>query len=178
MKKLLFAGTFILVIGLQGRDAHAQVSDTCSRIAIVNYQEVLVDSGPTGRGEGLRYYLEKNPKSKVLLDEYQKRNRPKWQYSILSTVGFASLAYGVFNPDLDGTSGLWSRKGLITIGALFVSLSYLISRTRTYSNERLLQQAVNEYNKNSSPRIYFSPYGDINKQDGGVGLGVSIQTQF
>ena len=51
-------------------------ADTCSRVATINYQEVLVDLSNKNRGEGLRYYLEKDQISEDLLDEYQKNNRP------------------------------------------------------------------------------------------------------
>ena len=34
--------------------------ETCSRTAIINYQKILVDINTTHKGEGLRYYLEKD----------------------------------------------------------------------------------------------------------------------
>jgi len=46
--------------------------ETCSRIAIINYQEVLVDSNASDKGEGLRYHLEKDPVAKEYLNTYQK----------------------------------------------------------------------------------------------------------
>ncbi len=158
--------------------ASAQITDTCSRVAIINYQEVLVDSGPTGRGEGLRYFLEKETLSSRLLNQYQEQNRPRWEYSILSTIGFASLLYGLFGPRIDSDRGIWSQNGLIISGGTLVALSYLVTRTHIYRNERLLERAIEEYNKNNTPRIYFSPYRELQGHNKGAGLSISINKNF
>ena len=43
-------------------------AETCSRVASINYQEVLIDVSSNNRGEGLRYYLAKDQIAKELLD--------------------------------------------------------------------------------------------------------------
>lgn len=52
--------------------SNAVAEKTCSRVATINYQQVLVDAGSNKKGEGLRFYLEKDPISKKLLDKYQE----------------------------------------------------------------------------------------------------------
>ncbi|HLW56607.1 MAG TPA: hypothetical protein VKY27_04425, partial [Bacteriovoracaceae bacterium] len=66
--------TLILILLLNSLSVFA--AETCSRVAIINYQEVLVDVSSSNRGEGLRFYLEKDEVAKGLLDEYQENNRP------------------------------------------------------------------------------------------------------
>lgn len=54
----------------------------------------MVDVSSNNRGEGLRYYLERDPVSKQLLDEYQENNRPTWKSAALSTLGTGMILGG------------------------------------------------------------------------------------
>lgn len=148
----------------------AQLHAACSRIATINYQKILVDAGTDKKGEGLRFYLEKDPQSKILLDKYQKENQPTFLKASTSTIGSILLLTGLLQPN--ESSGIQNKNTLMYGGAFLIALSYLTSKTLQYSNEKYLEQAVDQYNKRNSPRIYFSPYKENNKKTG-IGFGFS-----
>ncbi len=150
-------------------------AESCSRTAIVNYQEVLVDASSSNRGEGLRYYLQRDPVAKKLLDEYQKNNRPRWQAAALGTVGTATILAGFLRSSEGENELLTGRNTLIFGGLTMVGVSYLISRTNQYNNEWLLQRAIEEHNKRNTPRIYFST--DPNSPSHS-GFGMGLQKDF
>jgi ABC-type antimicrobial peptide transport system permease subunit len=145
--------------------------DTCSRVAVINYQEVLVDVSSSNRGEGLRYYLQKDEVARDLLDEYQANNRPTWRSAAMSTLGSAMILGGVLRTNEGQNETFTSRNILIFGGATLIAVSYLISKTNQYNNEYLLLKSVEEYNKRNTPRIFFSPAG--NKEGWGLGMGLS-----
>lgn len=146
---------------------------TCSRVATINYQEVLVDAGTGKMGEGLRFYLEKDPDSLALLNEYQERNKPTTLSAGASTLGSLMILGGVLQSGNDSFIG--NKKTLISGGAILVALSYLMSKTVKRNNERYLNLAIDQYNKRNSPRIYFSPVRDNN---GSSGVGFGLQKGF
>jgi len=149
-------------------------AETCSRVATINYQEVLVDVSNKHRGEGLRYYLEKDEVAKDLLDEYQENNRPTWKSAALSTLGTA-MVLGSFLRTSDGQNdGIASRNILLFGGVSMIAISYLISKTNQYNNEYLLQKSVEEYNKRNTPKIFFAPTNPQN----GFGIGVGVGQEF
>lgn len=152
---------------------HTISTETCSRIATVNYQEVIVDPSSTSRGEGLRFYLAKDEIASSLLDEYQKENKPRWETAALSTVGSGLVLMGILRSNTDKSTGITSRDSLIMSGGVFIALSYLISKTLRYKNEFTLQKSIDEYNKRNSPRIYFSPFIDIQSENNKMGIGVN-----
>src|SRR5438067_1072576 len=84
-------------------------AETCSRVAVINYQEVLVDVSSKNRGEGLRYYLDKDPTAKELLDDYQKNNRPTWQSAALSTAGVGMILGGMLITSSHDDSSILNR---------------------------------------------------------------------
>lgn len=137
--------------------ANVFASDICSRTATVNYQEVLVDSSSSKLGEGLRFYLEKDPEAKELLDKYQESNKMRWVDAAMSTSGSGLIIFGLFRSSSSTDSGLLSRQSMIMGGVSLIVLSYLISRTIQYNNEKYLMKSIEEYNKRNTPRIYFSP---------------------
>jgi hypothetical protein len=143
-------------------------NESCNRRAIVNYQEILVDGGAKKKGEGLRYYLEKDIHAKELLDTYQKRNEPTIWAAAGSTIGSVLIFSGLLQTN--ETDGIQNRNTLLFGGGILVALSYLITKTIQYNNEELLKRSVDQYNKRNLPRIYFSPYGD---NVPGVGVGVT-----
>lgn len=140
----------------------------------MNYQEVLVDASTNGRGEGLRYYLSKDPVAKRLLDQYQSNHRPQWQSAALSTLGTALILGGLLNVGGED-SKLFNRNNLLLGGVSLVGLSYLISRTNQYNNEYLLENAVEEYNRRNSPRIFFSADPSSTSRQG---FGMGVQQEF
>lgn len=147
-------------------------AETCSRVATINYQEVLVDVSSSNRGEGLRYYLSKDPVAKELLDEYQANNRPTWKSAAMSTVGTAMILAGFLSGNSGNSSSLVNRNFLLFGGVSLIGVSYLISKTNQYSNEYLLTKSIEEYNKRNSPRIFFSPTSD------GRGVGFGLGQEF
>jgi hypothetical protein len=146
-------------------------AETCSRKALVNYQEVLVDASSNRRGEGLRYYLAKDPVAEKLLTKYQDQDIAIWKTAGLSTTGTLMILAGF----LRGSSGdkdiLTSRQALFAGGIGLIGVSYLISRTNQYKNEWILQEAVDEYNKRNTPQIFFNVKSNkSNESSWGVGV--------
>jgi hypothetical protein len=125
----------------------------------------------SNKGEGLRFYLEKDLEAKKLLDEYQERNRPTLWNAAASTIGGALIISSFLRSDTASTDGQTNRNTTTYIGAALIAISYLTSRATQLNNEDLLKRAVDEYNKRNVPRIYFSPYQDDN--DSGIGVGFS-----
>lgn len=146
-------------------------AETCSRKAIINYQEILVDGGSNKKGEGLRFYLEKDKYSKELLDKYQEMNKPTIWSASTSTIGSLMIFSGLLQTNED--DGIQNRNTLLYGGGILVALSYLVTRTMQYNNEEVLKNAVDQYNKRNLPRIYFSPYNDSSP-----GLGIGVQQEF
>ncbi len=152
----------------------AWAGETCSRVAVINYQEVLVDVSSYNQGEGLRYYLQKDPVAKELLDEYQDNNKPTWQGASVSTLGSAMILAGLLRTGEGDNEGLTNRNFLLFGGAGIIAVSYLISKTNQYNNEHLLLKSIEEYNKRNTPRIFFSP---TDPKDG-PGLGMGVTREF
>lgn len=147
-------------------------AETCSRVAVINYQEVLVDAGSSKKGEGLRYYLEKDPIANQLLNEYQKKNRPSIWSAGASTLGSLMLLGGITQTS-EG-NGFADRNTLIYGGGILIAITYLTSKTLQYNNEEILKQAVDQYNQRNKPKIFFSPYSD----SGSSGFGLGITQEF
>ena len=168
MLKLTVLISFLLVSTL------GWAAETCSRVATINYQEVLVDVSSKSRGEGLRYYLEKDQVSKSLLDEYQNNNRPTWRSAALSTAGTGMILAGILQSSGGSDSAVSSRNFLLFGGATMIAVSYLISKTNQYNNEYLLSKSIEEYNKRNTPKIFFAPTDPQN----GLGAGVGVAQEF
>lgn len=147
-------------------------NETCSRIAVINYQEILVDAGSSKKGEGLRYYLEKDPISNKLLNKYQKENKPSTWGAAASTFGSLLIFSGLLQTN--DNEGFANRDSLLYTGGILIGISYLTSKTLQYNNEEYLKQAVDQYNKRNSPKIFFSPYAD----EKGTGLGIGLTKDF
>ena len=133
-----------------------------------------MDSSSSSRGEGLRYYLQKDPTAKRLLDEYQLNNRPRWQSAALSTLGTAMILAGLLRSGGNDQGNFTNNSNLLVGGVAAIGVSYLISRTNQYNNEHLLQQSIEEYNKRNNPRIYFSA-DPVNTRQG---FGLGLQQEF
>lgn len=146
--------------------SNAVAEKTCSRVATINYQQVLVDAGSNKKGEGLRFYLEKDPISKKLLDKYQEKSKPSLWHAAASTTGSLLVLSSLLQTDKD--SFLGNKNSMMYGGALLIGISYLTSKTKSFSNEKLLQQSINQYNKRNSPKIFFSP----NTQNNSFGIGI------
>lgn len=147
-------------------------SEICSRIAQINYQEVLVDAGDRKKGEGLRYYLEKDPVSKKLLNDYQRTNTPsKWSVAS-TTLGSVLILAGLFQTG--DSDELGSKDTLILSGAGIIGINYLINKTISTGSEKILNKAIMQYNKRNSPKIFFNPLIEKN----GAGASLSVTQEF
>lgn len=129
--------------------------ETCSRIAIINYQEVLVDSNAFEKGEGLRFHLEKDPIAREYLDSYQKNSAIRWPNALLGTAGTGLLLFGFF------TSNSQDRQIYLISGGATILVNFLIARTLEVANEANLTHAIEEYNKRNLPKIYFNPENNL-----------------
>ena len=112
--------------------------ETCSRIAIINYQEVLVDSNTSEKGEGLRFHLEKDPAALEYLNIYQKKSAVKWPSAVLGPAGTGLLLYGFFNSDSEDRR-LYIISGTATIQTKFCDVPDL--KTKLFSIYKMFQYA-------------------------------------
>ncbi len=125
--------------------------ETCSRTAIINYQEVLVDTDSTKKGEGLRFYLEKDEIAEEFLNKYQAGTELKWHSAALGTIGTGLIISGLF---VNSTSN--NKSVLYLSGATLLVVNFLMAKTFEKGNEENLIKAVEEYNKRNLPRIDLS----------------------
>jgi hypothetical protein len=165
-RTLLILSTFFPLLPL------AYGAETCSRVATINFQEVLVDVSNSNRGEGLRYFLQKDPVAKELLNEYQTNLRPTWKTAAASTVGSAMILGGLLRTNTGDSEIFTSRNFLLIGGATLIGVSYLITKTNQYTNEYLLLKSIDEYNKRNTPKIFFAPTGTS------PGLGIGVGGEF
>ncbi len=133
-----------------------------------------MDVSSRNRGEGLRYYLQKDQVSKALLDEYQENNKLNWKSAAFSTLGAGMILFGVLRTSEGENETVTSKNFLILGGLTLITVNYFVSRTMEYNNERLLSQSVEEYNKRNTPKIFFSPTDPQN----GYGFGVGASQEF
>lgn len=150
-----------------------QATQVCSRVAIINYQEILVDTSSTQKGEGLRYYLEKDSLAKGFLDEYQDGTKIKWQNAAIGTLGSGLIIGGLFASD--GTN---AKKTLLIGGAALIIVNFFIARTLEFNNEQNLNKAIEEYNKRNLPKIFFYPDGLPTDSGQSPGLGMAIMKDW
>jgi hypothetical protein len=148
--------------------------ETCSRVAIINYQEVLVDSNASEKGEGLRYHLEKDPVAKEYLDSYQKNSAIRWPNALLGTAGTGLMLLGLFSSDSQ------DRQIYLISGTATILVNFLIARTLEVTNEANLNHAIEEYNKRNLPKIYFNPDGnrESSAQFPGFKIGLAKDWSF
>ena len=124
--------------------------EICSRVALINYQEVLVDLSSSQKGEGLRYYLEKDKVSKQLLDKYQTEGKVNWKTTFIGSAGTLTLLSSLFlNTDKS------TKKTLRFSGVFLLIINFLLANSYEENNEVFLRKAVEEYNKRNLPKIEF-----------------------
>lgn len=146
--------------------------ETCSRVAVINFQEVLVDSNASEKGEGLRYHLEKDPVAKEYLNTYQSNSAIRWPNALLGTAGTGLILVGFF------TSDSQDRQVYLISGGATILVNFLIARTIEVSNEVNLNRAIEEYNKRNLPKIYFNPGLQGNASFPGFKIGLSKDWSF
>jgi len=133
--------------------------EICSRTATINYQEVLIDASSQKKGEGLRFYLNKDPIAKGYLDEYQGKSRPRWYNAVIGTLGTGLILAAIVKSGKSSNQGQFSSsKGLAITGASLIFINFLVAQAQESQNEKILNHAIEEYNKRNLPKIYFSPF--------------------
>lgn len=130
-------------------------SESCSRTATINYQEVLIDSANSLKGEGLRPYLAKDAQALSYLEIYQQNARPSFKSSFLGTTGVA-LSILSFTTNSDHKAP-WNSKVLLTTGLSLIFINYIFNHTLQKTNEENLYKAIEEYNLKYRPKIEFTP---------------------
>lgn len=166
MKKL----KILTILFLFGLSVNTQAAETCSRVAIINYQEVLVDTNSTQKGEGLRFHLEKDTTALSYLDKYQEGTQIKWHNAILGTTGTTLILTALISNASDN-----NRQSLIIGGASLILINFLVARTLEITNEANLLKAVEEYNKRNLPRIYFGPGNNAARNPSGRSPHVMVE---
>ncbi|WP_157680711.1 hypothetical protein [Bacteriovorax sp. Seq25_V] len=142
--------------------SHASfANEACSRIAIINQQEVLVDPSSNRKGEGLRYHLEKDEIAKRYLDEYQNTIESNLRPAIIGTAG-TGLILSAFVANASDKN----RKVLLFSGVATILINFLIDKTIDSSNEKNFTQAIEEYNKRQFPKIYLKDNENVNPSQG------------
>lgn len=150
------------------------LAETCSRVAIVNFQEILVDTNSSQKGEGLRFYLEKDKTAESYLDLYQENSKIKWHNAALGSAGSGFILAGLLTSTNRNT-----RQSLLIGGATMILVNFFISKTQETANEANLQRAVEEYNQRNLPRIYFeSESSSFNSNSEPLGIALSKTWNF
>lgn len=163
----------IIVIFLFSISQLINADSTCSRTAIINDQEVLIDTNYSEKGEGLRFQIDKDPVAKEYLDEYQKNTGIRWQNAVLGTVGTLLIIAGIFTQSDDKR-----QRTLILSGAGAMTVNFFFAKTMENANERNLERAIEEYNKRNIPKIYFSPDQNLRTNEKGVSFFLSKDWSF
>jgi hypothetical protein len=153
-------------------------AESCNRTATVNYQEVLIDTSPTLKGEGLRYFLDRDPVALSHLDQYQKTNKTKWPNAVMGITGVSLLLGGVFTKSTSGEGPFGGKKLMIMGGTAVLLLNYLIAKTISHRGEEHLFRAVEEYNSRNLPHIIFSPAVGDDPKHFSPGFGAGIYQSF
>ena len=120
---------FIYLLFLILPNAQA-ANEACSREATVNFQKILVDPSTNKKGEGLRFYLNKDPVAQSYLDRYQSAGLPQWQTAALSTIGVGLLGAGIIQVTGDEGSTedrIKRHKYFLMGGVSFLVFNFIIS---------------------------------------------------
>lgn len=136
-----------LAAALAAAPSAGSAADLCSRVALIDFQEVLVDTDNNQRGEGLRRFLERDPTALAHLERYQEGARLTWRDTVAGSVGTGLILGGLLAEDGD------RRRGLLAGGGVFMLVNFLVARTVEHANEGNLERAIEEYNKRNAPAI-------------------------
>ena len=115
MKKLII----LLFLSITFVQRNALANEACSRIAIINQQEFLVDPNLNRKGEGLRFYLARDEKAKELLEKYQNTSDQRLRSAIIGTSGALMLLGSTF------VSGGNNKQALVIGGISTIFINFL-----------------------------------------------------
>ena len=142
---------FLIVLVFFGPYAHG--IDICSRVAVINFQEVLVDVNNDQKGEGLRHYLDRDETARHYLDLYQEGTKIKWQNTVMGPLSAGLIISGLTLKN-DKT-----KNSFLVTGTVLMLVNFLVAGTLRKANEEHLHRAIQEYNKRHNPKIHFLPAG-------------------
>lgn len=169
-----FFVTFTIFVALIGFSHRAVALEAkCGRTAEINGENIAIDASTTQKGEGLRFYLTKDPEAKKYFDEYTESNKPNWKRIGVSTFGMG-LIIGGFLSSNDTDNDFFKRDTLLVSGVTIVALSFVYAKTRQSEKEVILQKSINEYNKRNEPKILITPQY---RQDND-GWGIIMSREF
>ncbi len=151
-------------------------SESCSRTAIINYQEVLIDSANSLKGEGLRPYLAKDEEALKYLETYQQNARPSFKSSFLGSTGML-LSLLSFTTNSEHKAP-WNSKVLLTTGISLIFINYLFNNTLQKANEENLYKAIEEYNLKHRPKIEFTPEASNDSVTSGFSWSIGFSKEF
>lgn len=157
---------FILAILILSTQSILGAVSSQRRFALINGEKVAIDTSTSQKGEGLRYYLEKDPIALEYLEQYTEGNRPNWYRVTLSTIGIGLIAGGALSTS--------NRDLLVGMGVGIFGLSFLYAKTREAEREEILKNSVIEYNKRNKPEIILAPYYSPLDQSWGFRFGRSF----
>jgi len=121
---------------------------TCSRKAIFNNKEILIDGYTGARGSGLNKIMRSNPKALKHLSIYQNANDIQTFNLLSGTISTTSLITGLlYTGDRD------NKNNFILFGGIVALINFLTTKTIQFYNERELTLAIEEYNKTSVHQI-------------------------
>lgn len=144
--------------------------NNCSRTVIINGKKIAIDTSSTQKGQALRYYLSKDPIASEYFEQYTEANKPHWKRIGASTLG-VGLILGSLVSSNNTKNNLFKRDTLLYSGLGIVALSFLYAKTKDNENEVWLNKAIDEYNKRSSPKIYWLPQYQPEKASWGLMIG-------
>lgn len=127
--------------------------DACRRTALINNQEILVDTSSINKGSGLKPYLDKDAEAKNYLNAYQKTRLSRNQNAVIGTLGLGVMLSGVALAKKHPLE----KRSLLTLGVSLLIANFLVAQAIRLKNESLLAKSIREYNKRNYPKIYFVP---------------------
>ena len=125
-----------------------QENQTCSRVAIYNNEEVLIDGHTSKKGSGLNKIMKSNMLAMKHLENYQTNNEMKIFNIASGTVSTASIFAGLLY-----TGSKANKNNLLIFGGLIALVNFLTTKTIEFYNERELDLAISEFNKTSDNKI-------------------------
>lgn len=123
-------------------------TQTCSRKAIYQNKEILIDGHTGAKGSGLVKILEKNPKALSHLNSYQNANDVQTFNLISGSVSTLSLLTGLLY-----TGDKNNKSNFLVFGGVVALINFLTTKTIHFYNERELTLAIEEFNKSSEHQI-------------------------
>ena len=121
---------------------------TCSRKAIHDNREILID-GYTGiKGSGLNDLMKNHQKAMQHLQRYQNSGEIRTFNLLSGTISTASILTGLLY-----TGDKTNKSNFLFFGGIVALVNFLTTKTVEFYNERELALAIDEYNKTSEAKI-------------------------